>query len=118
MAHDLLMSALCMERVAGSWIGVAFAVVAVGCSVSPVPEPPDGREPTLSPQIELGEPCRDCAAPIALRGAPGAAQYATEVWAVNLNGTEPPVVAPTQPDGSFVVRLPGTAEDQIRLQAR
>jgi hypothetical protein len=51
-------------------------------------------------------------------GEPGATSDAELVWGVNLDRIEPPVTAPTNPDGSFRLPLRAWPGDQVRLQSR
>ena len=97
-----------------------LALGVVACSVSPVPEPPDGSKPALvatvgaSPRV-----CFSCEGTYyVLSGEPGAASDAELVWGVNLDGVEPPVTVPTNPDGSFELALRAAPGDQVRLQSR
>lgn len=92
-----------------------MAAATVGCSVSPVPEPPQA-EPALHGTIELD--ARHEYPEVVLTGLPGATEHASHVWAVNLERPAPAVEVPTNPDGSFSLALAVLSGEEVRLQAR
>jgi hypothetical protein len=88
--------------------------LSLACSVSPVPEPPEG-EPQLHDAIAL-ETCTDDCSRVVLRGQPGATENASHVWAVHLDAPDVPLEVPTDPDGGFVLALDRSGE--VRVLAR
>ncbi|WP_437591648.1 hypothetical protein [Sorangium sp. So ce1000] len=100
------------------WLAVLLVACVAGCGVNPIPEPPFERAPALAGDV-VGKVCDECdGAPLKLTGAPGSVTDADLVWAVNLDGTAPPVVAPVADDGSFALDIDGIRGDELRLQAR
>ncbi|WP_437804162.1 hypothetical protein [Sorangium sp. So ce693] len=100
------------------WLAVLLVACVAGCGVNPIPEPPFERPPALAGDV-VGAVCDECdGAPLKLTGAPGSVTDADVVWAVNLDGTAPPVVAPVAADGSFALDIDGLRGDELRLQAR
>ncbi|WP_437283576.1 hypothetical protein WME90_07750 [Sorangium sp. So ce375] len=100
------------------WLAVLLVACAAGCGVNPIPEPPFERPPALAGDV-VGAVCDECdGAPLELAGGPGSVTDADVVWAVNLDGTAPPVVAPVADDGSFALQIDGVRGNELRLQAR
>ncbi|MEJ7730362.1 MAG: hypothetical protein WKG00_14230 [Polyangiaceae bacterium] len=93
-----------------------FAVLAVGCGVDPLPEPP-APAPQLLGDFDGGV-CSACDGQASVSGASGSVVDADSVWAVNLDREAPPVVVPVASDGSFGLFLPAIEGDEIRIQAR
>jgi hypothetical protein len=93
-----------------------FAMLAVGCGVDPLPEPP-GPGPELIGGFEGGV-CTECDGQARLAGGPGSVLDADSIWVVNLDRGAPPVVVPVADDGSFGLLLHAIEGDEIRIQAR
>jgi hypothetical protein len=91
-----------------------FAVLAIGCGVDPLPEPP---APALVGDFDGGV-CIACDGQAGLSGGPGSVRDADTLWAVNLDRDFPPVTVPVAADGSFGLFLPAVEGDEIRIQAR
>ncbi|XXT25516.1 hypothetical protein WME94_10395 [Sorangium sp. So ce429] len=97
------------------WLAVLLVAFVAGCGVNPIPEPP------AAPELGdvLGDICMVCdTQTVDLAGGPGSARNADVVWAVDLDGTAPPVVAEVGADGSFVLALDAYLGDEVRVQAR
>lgn len=98
------------------WIAVLLVVCGAGCGVNPIPEPPSA--PEIVGEV-VGAYCDACDDPeIDLTGGPGSVKNADTVWAVNLDGIQPPVVAEVAADGSFALSLEAATGNEVRLQAR
>jgi hypothetical protein len=91
-----------------------IAVLLVGCSVSPIPDPPNLQPPDLSRiMVETGTSVPG------LLGEPGAVEPGADLWVVNLDTMEPPVTIVTDPDGGFDSGgIPAFVGQELRLQAR
>jgi hypothetical protein len=96
-------------------IGAFLAMWLVGCGVNPLPEPPGA--PELVGDVS-GDGCSVCDGPLRIVGGPGSVENADHVWAVALDGAEPPVIADVADDGSFEIFVPAQVGEEIRLQAR
>ncbi|MGK3996321.1 hypothetical protein [Sorangium sp. So ce1024] len=97
------------------WIAALLVACAAGCGVNPIPEPP--AAPELGDVI--GDVCLVCDTwTVDLAGGPGSARNADVVWAVNLDGTAPPMVAEVGADGSFAFSIEARTGDEVRVQAR
>lgn len=99
---------------------LALAALVSGCDINPVPEPPSGQplDPPQVGRITLAPDPMMAGDDIDVAGAPGTATPGSDLWAVNLDGTEPPVTARVQDDGSFSLTVSGYSGDELRLQVR
>ncbi|WP_437648817.1 hypothetical protein [Sorangium sp. So ce362] len=100
------------------WLAALLVACVAGCGVNPIPEPPSA--PALAGDL-VGAFCDGCdGAPVELElaGGPGSVKDAELVWAVNLDGAGPPVVAPVADDGSFALQIGAVRGDELRVQAR
>lgn len=95
------------------WAQLLLLLAASACSVNPVPEPP-ARPPGITGTIEVDR-CTECDGKIFLHGA---TENATEIWAVNLDSSEPPSVVNVAADGTFSVAIGALSGHELRLQAR
>jgi hypothetical protein len=102
------------------WIvlGIGLASTALGCGVSPQPEPPSAR-PKLDADSVLFDPKTIIVDAVAFIGEPGAVVPAEgDVVVINLDSTGPPVVRPVESDGSFQLVIAGKPDDEYRFQIR
>ncbi|XXX79445.1 hypothetical protein WMF30_11780 [Sorangium sp. So ce134] len=98
------------------WLAVLLVACVAGCGVNPIPEPPSA--PALAGDV-VGALCDECdGALMDVTGGPGSVKGADLVWAVNLDGTGGPVVAPVEEDGSFALQIDAIRGQELRLQAR
>ncbi|WP_437969419.1 hypothetical protein WMF04_09015 [Sorangium sp. So ce260] len=98
------------------WLAVLLVACVAGCGVNPIPEPPSA--PALAGDV-VGAICDGCdGAPMEVTGGPGSVTGADVIWAVNLDGTGEPVVAPVEEDGSFALQIDAVRGSELRLQAR
>ncbi len=97
----------------------ALIACAVGCEISPKPEPPDA---TLDPnQVDVGVTDSEAVPTrgdgVVVRGGPGAASPpGATVRAYNLDSADSYVETTVAEDGSFELVVPGAAGDEIRIQ--
>jgi hypothetical protein len=118
VARTLRIQRAMLGRIGSIGRFVPIACALAGCSVSPVPEPPEpGPPPELDATRVYGEGCA-CEGFMQLRGGAGATRYAGSVSAVNLGSGDAPVQAPPNADGSFLLDVPGSPPTEIRVQAR
>jgi hypothetical protein len=87
-------------------------LLASGCVVNPLPEPPG--EPQLGDDV-TGFECTSCDGQ---RDVTGTTTDADSIWAVSLDTQEPAQLVPVADDGSFKVTLFVSDGQQVRLQAR
>jgi hypothetical protein len=104
-----------MGHAVRSFLLTAMLLATSGCAVNPVPEPP--ATPTIGGTVGWVD-CAPCDGKTRVEGGPGATADATTVWAVNLDGMEPPTEAAVAPDGSFAMELFLAVGNELRLQAR
>ncbi|WP_437572332.1 hypothetical protein [Sorangium sp. So ce542] len=98
------------------WLAVLLVACVAGCGVNPIPEPPSA--PAFAGDV-VGAICDECdGAPMDVTGGPGSVKGADLVWAVNLDRTGAPVVAPVEEDGSFALQIDAFRGHELRLQAR
>lgn len=93
---------------------VALIALLGGCIGSSVPQPPNLAP--VDPDRVRGMGTEMTGFP--LIGAPGAAPPDAEVWAWNLETSDPPSVAATDEQGAFTVQIFGTLGNAVRLQVR
>lgn len=94
-----------------------LAAAAASCVVSPQPSPPDvildDDRIGLTPGVE------GFASVIGFAAAPGTVKPAQGIVVVtNLDADDAPSVAKVQPDGSFVIAVPGVSGQTFRFQAK
>jgi hypothetical protein len=104
-----------MGHAVRSFLLAAMLLTASSCAVNPVPEPP--ATPTLGGPVDWVD-CAPCDGKTRVEAGPGATTDATTVWAVNLDGMDPPTEAAVAPDGSFTIDLFLAVGNELRLQAR
>jgi hypothetical protein len=98
----------------------ALIVCAVGCEISPKPEPPDAtldpnRVDVDAPELGTESPTRGDG--VVVSGGPGAASPpGATVRVYNLDSTDTCVESVVGEDGSFEVVVPGAPGDEIRIQ--
>jgi hypothetical protein len=105
---SLLRSTLCL---------LAAGAVALGCVVSPQPSPPEAQ---LSGSLIGLAPAESLVAKvIAFEGGPGAVKPPRgEVLVTNLDSADAPSRADVQPDGSFLIGVPGVVGQRFRFQVK
>jgi hypothetical protein len=103
-----------MQRSASFLIALAL----VGCGVSPQPEPPS-QQPKVDASA-FGHPTNVIVEGIAFSARPGAVDPPEgELFAINLDRTDPPVIVAVQPDGGVAAfGVPGAPGDEFRFQVR
>ena len=90
-----------------------MAVALASCSVRPVTEPPN-LEPPAYEDLEL----INMSVGYRVTGRPGSIEPGSEIWALNLDGAAPPVMATVAGDGSFDVLTDALLGHELRLQVR
>lgn len=111
------MTSTWLRRVNAGWL--LFGLTA--CVGTPVTEPPSATPPEL-PQVTVRETlpefqgaAADATTPIGLSGGPGSTEPNSLVWAINLDGVDPAVVARADADGSFEVPVAAMDGDELRM---
>lgn len=97
--------------------GVLMIALAAGCGFTPVPQPPPMDVLNLDEvlmTVDLDAGVRR----VRFVGGPKASIGGYELWIVDLDGVESPVIAPIDDDGSFDVWVPGDEGHEMRLQVR
>jgi len=102
-------------------MSVGWLLLLTACVGTPVTEPPSVSPPEL-PQVNARETlpefqgvAADSFTPIGLSGGPGAVEPNALVWAINLDGVDPAVVARADADGSFEVPVAAMDGDELRM---
>ncbi len=104
-----------------------FALAAVGCAATPMPEPPESQLPAPNPElIGLGAQYASAAAKpgepeifaIPLHGEPDAVTAGALLEAINLDEQGPPVATSVTDNGSFDLSLPLQSGQWIRFTVR
>lgn len=96
---------------------LAAGALALGCVVSPQPSPPEAQ---LSGSLIGLAPAESLVADvIAFEGGPGAVKPAHGVVLVtNLDSDDAPSQTDVQPDGSFLIGVPGVVGQRFRFQIK
>lgn len=100
----------------GVSVAVLCSLASVGCSISPLPEPPAAQ-----PSVDLGSTKTKLAynlnEPVGIEGGPGAASPAgATVRIFNLDAATSPRETLVADDGSFLVEIEMQPGDEARLQ--
>jgi len=90
------------------------------CGINPVPEPPTLQtiNPPNTDAITLIPDPSMATDDVDILGEKGSVEPGAEVWAVNIDGTQPPVTTQAHADGSFTLTLQALPMNELRLQAR
>lgn len=92
-----------------------LALFAGGCTVTPMPEPPNLDPPDVT-KLTFGT--SSGTGQVMLMGDRGALGAGERLWAVNLDGVGPPIETVAADDGGFTLGLSSSFGDELRLQAR